>query len=879
MPLGGGLLLLLVIAVLTSSAYREVRRASQMAATQRLVSVTNQLAQLLGQSGLQLANDARKTAANATVASLLRQPDEGRGSEAVAALARTVTRPEQLAAIEVWDAAGRRLGLAGPDAGEIDTTMTHALIAKLGDGDSAYVSPFTRLANHAAYAVAVRTTVAPGFLVLWRTIGSTEESRTQTQALIGTSSRLYLGNADGSLWSDLLEVVEGPPAAIQSESVLEYTAADHSRVLGAARAIHGTPWVVAVSFPMSVIDEPAVSFLAYMLGIAGVLLLLSVGAWWLVSTRISRPLVELTEAAESVAGSDFARRVDVTRHDELGRLGIAFNKMVEGLRESRDRLEEKVAERTRALNESLDQLRAGEATLQQAKAQAEQANHAKSDFLAKMSHELRTPLNSIIGFSEILEEQSIGSLNQRQGRYVENVLTSGRQLLELINDILDLSKIEAGHTELLVEQVDVAVAVDDATTIVSPMAESKAITLNVIVDPDVPPIAADEVKLKQILCNLLSNAIKFTPNGGRVSVAARVLANQIDGASLVEIAVSDTGIGIAPQDQLRVFEQFEQVDSAYARAQKGTGLGLALTRRLVELHAGTISLESEIHKGSTFRFTMPVYSETSVESDSRNEMPSATRVVADDSALVLVVEDDDRSRELLRHYLTVDGFRVVEAATGDVAFARAVELMPDAITLDIMLPGKLGHEILAELKTDPRTANIPVIVVSMTENRELGVSLGAVDWLVKPTGRDDLIAAVRRVAATRSSTEPPTVLVIDDEPQARGLLELLLTNQGFRVALAEGGQAGIADALRLTPDVVVVDLIMPPPDGFEVVRRIREREDGDRMTLVVYSAKELTRAERHLLNGYVDGIFLKGQGREAMLTALRKLLPRARELV
>ncbi len=196
-----------------------------------------------------------------------------------------------------------------------------------------------------------------------------------------------------------------------------------------------------------------------------------------------------------------------------------------------------------------------------------------------------------------------------------------------------------------------------------------------------------------------------------------------------------------------------------------------------------------------------------------------------------------------------------------------------------MLPGKLGHEILAELKADPRTANIPVIVVSMTENRELGVSLGAVDWLVKPTGRDDLVAAVRRVAATRGSTEQSTVLVIDDEPQARGLLELLLTNQGFRVMLAEGGQAGIDDALRLTPDAVIVDLIMPPPDGFEVVRRIRRSLDGGRVTIVVYSAKELTLEERHRLDGFVDGIFLKGRGREVMLAAIRKAAPHERELV
>ncbi|MEP7384526.1 MAG: response regulator, partial [Gemmatimonadota bacterium] len=846
-------MLLLVIAVLTSAAYREVRRASQMASTQRLVAVTSQLAAMLGKSSIQLADDALKMAADPALAALLRQPDTNQSRETMAALTGAVTRPDQLSAIEVWDAAGHRLGLTGPDAGQMDSAMTHRLIGSLDVRDSSYASPFMRLANNAAYAVVVRSKEVPGFVVHWRTFGSTEESRTQTQALIGTNSLLYLGNADGSLWSDLIDVVDGPPAAIQSEPVLEYTAADRSRKMGAARPIEGTPWTVAVSFPMSAIEEPAVSFLKYVLGIASLLLLLSVTAWWMVSSRISRPLVELTEAAESVAGSDFARRVDITRHDELGRLGIAFNEMVEGLRESRDRLEEKVAERTHALNESLDQLRAGEAKLQQAKEQAEQANHAKSDFLAKMSHELRTPLNSIIGFSEILEEQSFGPLNQRQGRYVENVLTSGRQLLELINDILDLSKIEAGHTELFVEKVDVAIAVEDAMTIVSPMAESKSITLHVTVHPDLPSIAADQVKLKQILCNLLSNAIKFTPDGGRVSVVARRCVDQAAGPSFVEIDVADTGIGIALEDQVRVFDEFEQVDSAHARAQKGTGLGLALTRRLVELHAGTITLQSELHSGSTFRFTLPVYSDESVNSDADVAVLSPARISAVDGPLVLVVEDDDRSRELLRHYLTADGYRVAEAATGDVAFTRALELMPDAITLDILLPGKLGHEILAELKADARTANIPVIVVSMTENRELGISLGAVDWLVKPTGRDDLIAAVRRVAATRGATEPTTVLVIDDEPQARGLLELLLTSQGFRVMLAEGGTAGIDDALRLTPDVVVVDLIMPPPDGFEVVRRIRQSRDGARFTIVVYSAKELTLEERHRLNGFVDG--------------------------
>ena len=395
------------------------------------------------------------------------------------------------------------------------------------------------------------------------------------------------------------------------------------------------------------------------------------------------------------------------------------------------------------VSEDITEAKQAAEQLQLAREEAEAANRAKSDFLAKMSHELRTPLNSIIGFSEVLEDQTFGPLTERQRRYVRNVQVSGRQLLELVNDVLDLAKVEAGRMDLDQCPLVVAAALEEARALVAPLAERKRLVLEVDVSPELPPLTADLVRVRQILNNLLGNAIKYTPDGGRVRVGARLVAPPSgETGDWLEVSVADTGIGIAPADHERIFEEFEQVDADYVRGQQGTGLGLALTRRLVALHGGLLTMDSELGKGTTFRVLLPLGGAAVQASMKPTAVaPGGPRV----GPLVLVVDDHAESADLLTNYLQEAGYRVALAPSGASAVALARTLRPAAITLDILLPDRDGHAVLTDLKSDPGTRDIPVIVVSVTEDRSRGDSLGVVEWFVKPVARNDLIAAMQRV--------------------------------------------------------------------------------------------------------------------------------------
>jgi PAS domain S-box-containing protein len=507
-----------------------------------------------------------------------------------------------------------------------------------------------------------------------------------------------------------------------------------------------------------------------------------------------------------------------------------------------------------------------EEDLRRARAAAESANQTKSEFLAKMSHELRTPLNSIIGFSEMLDDQTFGPLNDKQLRYVDNVLSSGRQLLDLINDILDLSKVEAGRMELVPAPIDVATALDDARVRMESLAGQKGHTIGVEVEPQLPALSADAGKFRQIMDNLLSNAIKFTPNGGRIRMSAR-RAPAGDG---IEVVVSDNGIGIKPEDQGRIFQEFEQLDNAYVREQQGTGLGLALTRKLVELHGGRIGVESQPGEGSTFRFVLP-FEPRAPEPPVWSAVERVTGGLAE--PLVLVVEDDLRAGDLLGHFLKEAGYRVAHAATGNQALALAKSLKPDAITLDILLPGEDGLAILGQLKGGVDTKNIPVVVVSITDHRELGFSLGAIEWLVKPVQRDAFVESVRKAVGTLPPGRTPTVLVVDDERATVELLTDTLTTQGFRALGAFDGREGITAAVTHRPDAIVLDLVMPGLTGFDVVRELRDHPAGRNIPILVFTAKELTAADRAHLKDSVQAIIPKEGPATALLNELSRVCP------
>jgi PAS domain S-box-containing protein len=518
------------------------------------------------------------------------------------------------------------------------------------------------------------------------------------------------------------------------------------------------------------------------------------------------------------------------------------------------------------------ELRESEAALRRSTEAAEAANRAKSDFLAKMSHELRTPLNSIIGFSEILEDESVGPLSEKQRRYVANVLSSGRNLLQLINDILDLSKVEAGRMDLVQCEFDVATALDQIRGIAVGLADKKRLAVKVSVAETLPLILADQAKFKQILFNLVGNAIKFTPDGGQIAISARRVSpsGRDTRTEWLEVAVADTGIGIPPEDQERIFGEFEQSKHGSQGNQQGTGLGLALTRALVELHGGTLSLESEVGRGSTFRFTLPYQGPylgvTAPQPAEVSETISAT------APLVLVIDNERSARDLIRHYLQAHGYRAECATSGEEAIRLAQLLRPAAITLDILLPDRDGLQILAQLKSEVHTRHIPVVVVSVTDRHELGFSLGAADWLVKPIQGSALIAALERASGKAQSGRSRRVLVIDDEPTAIDYVKELLEQRDFAVLTASGGRAGIELALTRHPDLIILDLLMPEVNGFDVVRALREDPVARQIPILILTAMDLTSAEVRRLGTSVQALVTKS-GPGDLLRELARICP------
>jgi CheY-like chemotaxis protein len=500
----------------------------------------------------------------------------------------------------------------------------------------------------------------------------------------------------------------------------------------------------------------------------------------------------------------------------------------------------------------------------------------KSEFLANMSHELRTPLNAIIGFSEVLKDGLMGELTAQQRGFIGDIFSSGKHLLSLINDILDLSKVEAGKMMLDLEPVQVSSLFVNSLSIIREKAATRHIRLHMDASDELGFIEVDPRKVKQIVYNLLSNAVKFTIEGGQVTLRARrvprvEVGRQADGSTgrtfpladnefseFLEIQVTDSGIGISAAGLEQLYKPFSQIDSGLSRKFEGTGLGLAMVKLLAELHGGAVAVESTVGAGSCFSVWLPLraphagaVTSAGVPGALHHEAPAGPRTA-------LVVEDDYKSADLVRLQLEAEGFKVLHAASAEAALVLAVQQPLALITLDIMLPNMDGWEFLGRLKQVPALRRVPVVIISVAADRSKGFALGAAAVMQKPIARQDLYESFVDLGLFPvSQGRTLTVLVVDDDPKAVELIAVRILGLANLVLRAYGGREAIDLARRERPDLIVLDLIMPEVNGFDVVAALNEHPDTARIPILVVTSKRITEEDRVKLDGYVTTIMEK----------------------
>ncbi len=504
--------------------------------------------------------------------------------------------------------------------------------------------------------------------------------------------------------------------------------------------------------------------------------------------------------------------------------------------------------------------------------EAEAASSAKSQFLASMSHELRTPLNAIIGYSEMLQEdvQDVGRTEFVPD--LQKIHSAGNHLLALINEVLDLSKIEAGKMELYLESFDTRGVVDDVVTTIQPLIEKNSNELKVQFKDDLGEMFSDVTRVRQVLLNLLSNASKFTESG-TVTLAVAREEDSETGEDCIVFDVSDTGIGMTPEQLNRLFQAFSQAEVGTARKYGGTGLGLAISKSFCEMMGGGIAVESEAGSGSTFTVCLPVRAPKAADKsvpDLGAGIPAPLDGELGTAGTVLVIDDDPVMRNLMGRFLRKEGFKVEEAAGGEEGLRLAHEARPDVITLDVLMPGMDGWAVLTALKGDAELADIPVVMLTVVDDKNMGVALGASEYVTKPIDRERLSALLRK--HSRAGGSGP-VLVVEDDDATRALLKRTLESEGLVVLEAANGREGLERLAEREPGLVLLDLMMPEMDGFEFIETLHRGSNWQSIPVVVITAKELTVEDRKRLNGGVERVFQKGSyDREKLLMEVRDLV-------
>ncbi|HEU4322192.1 MAG TPA: response regulator [Roseiflexaceae bacterium] len=510
--------------------------------------------------------------------------------------------------------------------------------------------------------------------------------------------------------------------------------------------------------------------------------------------------------------------------------------------------------------------------LERAKEAAEAANRSKSAFLANMSHELRTPLNAIIGYSEMLQEEAQDLGQDDFVPDLQKIHTAGKHLLALINDILDLSKIEAGKMDLYLESFDVGTLIDDVVATVKPLVQTRGNTLEINAPPDIGTMRADLTKVRQSLFNLLSNASKFTEQG-RITLDVFIHehpAPAIDDPpfTTVNFRVSDTGIGMTAEQLAKLFQPFTQADSSTTRKYGGTGLGLAITRRFCQMMDGDITVESAPGQGTTFMITLPRVVMTPAEQANGND--SGGGQGSSSLSTVLLIDDDRIMADLIRRTLEKERFNVVVAAGGEEGLQIARTLRPDAILLDVLMPRLDGWSVLTALKADPLLAEIPVIMLTIVDEKGMGFALGASDYLTKPIDRERLVTMLNKY---RRSDKLASVMVIEDDPMTRQMMRRALEKEGWLVQEASNGRLALERMGEIQPDLILLDLMMPEMDGFGFIGELNKHPDWSNIPIIIVTAKDITQDDRLRLNGHVERILQKGAySRNRLLDEVRGLV-------
>jgi len=527
--------------------------------------------------------------------------------------------------------------------------------------------------------------------------------------------------------------------------------------------------------------------------------------------------------------------------------------------------------------EDVTERRRAEEEVAKAKEASEMANKTKSLFLANMSHELRTPLNAIVGYSEMLQEEAADQKLDSFVADLEKINASGRQLLGLINDILDLSKIEAGKMELYLEDFDLDSLIDEVAATIAPMVEKNSNQLHIERAGNLAGMHADQTKVRQALFNLLSNAAKFTHHGSITLTAKR---ERMDDADWIVFCIADTGIGLTPEKIVKLFQDFTQADASTTRKFGGTGLGLALTRRFCQMMGGDVTVSSVPGAGSTFTIKLPAFvHETKLEPSFNGVVAEAevvsgldrsTDPIPEPGTCVLVIDDDPTQRDLMRRYLSKEGYCVRSADNGEQGLRLARELLPIAITLDVMMPDMDGWAVLKELKADMTLRDVPVIMLTMVDDTDRGFRLGAADYVTKPVNRRRLSKILKRYSC---STPECPILVVDDDDMVRATMRKMLEKEGCRVTEAENGEIALASMKLDRPSLIFLDLMMPVMNGFDFVERMRHHSEWVNIPIVVVTAAELSGADRRRLNGFVETILTKeGSSKQDLLRQVMKAL-------